>query len=85
MANQDPNWKSVDHCSSTFVDAFCMGRDEDPWDGDKSLPVPARFTERGEPPVVTLNRAPRKHFPIVAIGAGDAGEPAITIMFAEDD
>ena len=54
VANQDPNWKSVDHCSSTFVDAYCMGRDEDPWDRDKSLPVPARFTERGEPPVVTL-------------------------------
>ena len=31
------------------------------------------------------NRAPRKHFPIVAIGAGDAGEAAITIMFPEDD
>ena len=31
------------------------------------------------------NRAPRKHFPIVAIGAGDAGEPVITIMFPEDD
>ena len=31
------------------------------------------------------NRAPRKHCPIVAIGAGDAGEPIITIMFAEDD
>ena len=31
------------------------------------------------------NRAPRKHFPIVAIGAGDRGEAAITIMFAEDD
>ena len=58
VANQDPNWKSVDHCSSTFVDAYCMGRDEDPWDRDKSLPVPARFTERGEPPVVTLT-APR--------------------------
>ena len=29
-------------------------RDEDPWDGDKSLPVPPRFTEQGEPPVVTL-------------------------------
>ena len=28
---------------------------------------------------------PRKHFPIVAIGAGDAGEPVITIMFPEDD
>ena len=31
-----------------------MGRDEDPWDDGKSLPVPARFTEKGEPPVVTL-------------------------------
>ena len=28
---------------------------------------------------------PRKHFPIVAIGGGDAGEPVITIMFPEDD
>ena len=53
-ANQDPNWKSVDHCGPTHVDAYCMGRDEDPWDDDKSLPVPARFTERGEPPLVTL-------------------------------
>ena len=31
------------------------------------------------------NRAPRRHFPIVAIGADDEGRPAITIMFAEDD
>ena len=53
-ANDDPNWKSLDHCGPTHVDAYCMGRDEDPWDGGKSLPVPARFTERGEPPVVTL-------------------------------
>ncbi len=53
-ANQDPNWKSVDHCGRTHVDACCMGRDEDPWDRDKSLPIPARFAERGEPPVVTL-------------------------------
>ena len=53
-ANNDPNWKSVDHCGSTFVDAYCVGRDEDPWDSDKSLPVPARFTEQGEPPLVTL-------------------------------
>ena len=30
-------------------------------------------------------RAPRKHFPIVAIGAGDAGEPVVTVMFPEDD
>ena len=31
------------------------------------------------------NRPPRRHCPIVAIGAGDAGEAAITIMFPEDD
>ena len=31
------------------------------------------------------NRAPRKHFPIVAIGAGDAGEPVVTVIFPEDD
>ena len=31
------------------------------------------------------HRPPRRHFPIVAIGAGDAGEAAITIMFPEDD
>ena len=31
------------------------------------------------------NRPPRRHFPIVAIGADDEGGPAITIMFPEDD
>ena len=31
--------------------------DADPWDRDASLPVPARFTEQGEPPLVTLNGA----------------------------
>ena len=31
------------------------------------------------------NRAPRKHFPIVAIGGGDDGGSAITVMFPEDD
>ena len=31
------------------------------------------------------NRPPRKHFPIVEIGAGDSGEAVITIMFPEDD
>ena len=30
-------------------------------------------------------RAPRKHFPIVAIGSGDDGRAVITIMFPEDD
>ena len=54
VANQDPNWKSVDHCGGSFVDACCIGRDADPWDRESTLPVPARFTEKGEPPVVTL-------------------------------
>ena len=31
------------------------------------------------------HRPPRKHFPIVAIGSGDDGGAAITIMFPEDD
>ncbi|MDE0171901.1 MAG: hypothetical protein OYH76_11795 [Defluviicoccus sp.] len=31
------------------------------------------------------NRPPRRHFPIVAIGAGDDARPAITIMWPEDD
>ena len=31
------------------------------------------------------HRPPRKHFPVVAIGGGDAGEPVITVMFPEDD
>ena len=31
------------------------------------------------------HRPPRRHFPIVAIGAGDAGEPVVTVMFPEDD
>ena len=31
------------------------------------------------------NRPPRRHCPIVAIGAGDQDEPVITIMWPEDD
>ena len=53
-ANDDPGWKSVDHCGATFVDSFCEGADADPWDRDTKLPVPPQFTEKGEPPLVTL-------------------------------
>lgn len=28
---------------------------------------------------------PKRHFPILAIGGGDQGEPVMTIMFPEDD
>ena len=31
------------------------------------------------------DRPPRKHFPIVAIGAGDQGEAVVTVMFPDDD
>ena len=55
-ANEDAEgWRSTDHCSDTYVDAVCEGFG-DPW-GDGALPVPGRFSERGEPPVVTLTGA----------------------------
>ena len=54
-ANDNTMWKSIDHSGDTFVDAFCIGRDADPWDPETRLPVPARFTENGQPPLVTLD------------------------------
>ena len=42
-----------DRWYDTVIDAVCEGADCDPW-GEGALPVPDRFTERGEPPVVTL-------------------------------
>ena len=53
-ANNDDGWRSTDHCGPSFVDGACEGAHCDPWDRDAALPVPDRFTERGEPPVVTL-------------------------------
>ena len=53
QAGDDPHWKSVDQASQTFVEALAESMDADPW-GDTALPVPDRFTENGEPPVVTL-------------------------------
>ena len=53
-ANEDSaGWRSTDHCSDSFVDACCEGAGADPW-AEGSLPVPGRFSEHGEPPVVTL-------------------------------
>ena len=53
-ANEDPaGWKSTGHVSDSYVDAVCEGADADPW-GEGSLPVPGRFSEHGEPPIVTL-------------------------------
>ena len=54
-ANEGDGWSSLDVCGDTFVDAVAQGNDVDPWkDFASSLPVPARFTERGEPPLVTV-------------------------------
>ena len=53
QAGDDPHWKSADYCGSTFVEALAEGVDADPW-GDIAIPVPDRFTEKGEPLVVTL-------------------------------
>ncbi len=53
-ANEDSaGWRGTDHCSETFIDAVCEDADGDPW-GEGTLPVPDRFSEHGEPPVVTL-------------------------------
>ena len=54
-ANRSDAWRSLDHCGDTFVDAVCEGADADPWTTDASLPVPDRFTEHGEPPLVTVS------------------------------
>ena len=54
-ANQGDGWSTLDVCGDTFVDAVAKGNDVDPWtDFASSLPIPARFTERGEPPLVTV-------------------------------
>ena len=54
-ANEDPaGWRGTDHSSDTFIDAVCKGADCDSW-SEGALPVPARFSEHGEPPVVTLS------------------------------
>ena len=53
-ANEDAaGWRSTDDCSDSFVDTVCEGAGADPW-GEDALPVPGRFSEHGEPPVVTL-------------------------------
>ena len=54
-ANEGDGWSSLDVCGDTFVDALVEGIDVDPWtDFASSLRVPPRFTERGEPPLVTI-------------------------------
>ena len=53
-ANQSDAWRSLDHCGDSHVDAVCEGADADPWAADAALPIPDRFTEQGEPPLITI-------------------------------
>ena len=53
-ANVDDAWRSTGRLSGIFVDAVCEGAGVDTRDPDAAWPVPDRFTDRGEPPVVTL-------------------------------
>ena len=53
-ANDSEAWKSTDFVGETFVDAVCEGADANPWHSETALPIPDRFTEEGEPPVVTV-------------------------------
>ena len=53
-ANADDAWRSTGDCSGIFVDAVWEGVHTDPGDPDAAWPVPDRFTERDEPPVLTL-------------------------------
>ena len=57
-ADEAESWKTIDHVGDPFVWAICEGADRDPWSGPVSaLPIPGKFAERGEPPVVTLTGA----------------------------
>ena len=76
-ANEDAaGWRSSDHCSDSYVDTLCEGAGCDPW-GKGALPVPARFSEHGEPPVVTLSGP-------VPPGAVQVSGGRVTVRFETD-
>ena len=76
-ANEDSSgWRSTDHCSDSFCDAVSEGAGVDPW-GDGSLPVPDRFSEHGEPPIVTLSGP-------VPPGAVQVSGGRVTVRFETD-
>lgn len=61
-ANDSSNWKSLDHCGDTFVDALAPGEDVNLWGPTSSVvPVPPLFSEAASSPagadlVVLLER-----------------------------
>lgn len=54
-AGDSSEWTSRDQCGPIHVDAAAQGADVEPWRDFRSvLPIPARFTEQGEPPLVVV-------------------------------
>ena len=78
-ANADSDgWRSIDHCGPTFVQAAAEGADADPWNAyESALPIPDRFTEGGEPPVVTLTGP--------STGAVEVTRGRVRLRFVEDE
>ena len=72
QANAGDGWFALDVSGNTFVDAAAEGDDVDPWkEFSSSLPIPARFTERGEGPrIIVIIKGRRVES--VAIGGGYA-------------
>ena len=52
-ADETEAWDKSDHSGDPFIAAYAEGEDADPWGAD-ALPVPGRFTEAGEPPLVVV-------------------------------
>ena len=78
QADAGERWQSSDHIGDAFVAAVAEGADAMPRSGPVStLPVPARFTEQGEPPVVTLT-GPRPPGGVEVTGG------AVRIRFVDD-
>ena len=53
-ADDNERWKDTGHAAGPFCVAACEGAEGDPWNSETPLPIPDRFSERGEPPIVTV-------------------------------
>ena len=53
-ADDNERWKDTGHAADAFCVAACEGAGADSWNSETPLPVPDRFSEHGEPPVVTV-------------------------------
>ena len=53
-ADDNERWKDTGHAADPFCVAACEGADADPGNSETPLPVPDRFSEHGEPPIITV-------------------------------